>query len=445
MKKQSFLKLLVLSLGFAVAGITHTASATDGNWTTPGNYSNSANWAGGTIASGTDATATFSIEGGTGTLDSNQTLGTMTLSMPHPSWNTIFAGSSSSNVLTFAKSSGTPLLATNSWYSGDFYWGNMTIAGNQGLNIQTGYNTILLQTGLSWTATGTLKLQQAGGDGTDVFAQGNNVLPGTMDLNMTNSGATTVLVVNGATTQTIGALMGGANNYIAAYSGANGLHGGDNPTWGGGTNVLGSTTAATLQIGNTSTSGTFGGVIGKSFSGDSSSAAAALNIVKLGISTETLTGANTYTGATTINGGTLAVGSSGSIGSSTLVDIKAGATFNTTSQSFTMLGSQTFKFTLDPAGAGTAALLAAGALNITSGVVDFATVGSLNDAAYVIANYTSLSGATFATVSNLPSGYSINYGYNGGTQIALVVPEPGTFAMLLGGMGMLTLFRRRRA
>jgi hypothetical protein len=32
-----------------------------------------------------------------------------------------------------------------------------------------------------------------------------------------------------------------------------------------------------------------------------------------------------------------------------------------------------------------------------------------------------------------------------GTTIADVVPEPGTFAMLLGGMGMLTLFRRRRA
>jgi hypothetical protein len=157
-----------------------------------------------------------------------------------------------------------------------------------------------------------------------------------------------------------------------------------------------------------------------------------------------LAAANTYTGATTVTLGTLAVGAAGSISNSTLVDIKAGATFDTTAQSFTMLGAQTFKFTLNPASTGSAGLLNAASLNITAGVVDFTTLGSLDDSAYVIASYTSKTGSAFATVNNLPSGYTIDYGYNSGTQIALVVPEPSTFAMLLGGFGMLLGFQRSR-
>jgi autotransporter-associated beta strand protein len=167
---------------------------------------------------------------------------------------------------------------------------------------------------------------------------------------------------------------------------------------------------------------------------------------KSGLGTLTLGAANTYLGATTVNGGVLALGAAGSISNSSLVDVKAGATFDTTAQSFSMLGGQTFKFTLDSTGAGSAGLLAAGGLNITNGVVDFATVGTLDDPAYVIASYSSLTGSQFASVLDLPAGYTVDYGYAGGTQVALIaaVPEPGTWAMLVGGMGMLTCLQRAR-
>ncbi len=156
-----------------------------------------------------------------------------------------------------------------------------------------------------------------------------------------------------------------------------------------------------------------------------------------------LSGANTYTGETNVTAGTLILASGGSISDSSEVNINAGATFDTTAQSFTMLGDQTFTFTLDPSGVGSAGLLNAAALNITSGVVDFTTLGPLDDAVYVIANYTSLTGGTFASVSSLPSGYDLDYNYNGLNQIALVVPEPTT--CLLVGMGMMfVLFRSRR-
>jgi hypothetical protein len=71
---------------------------------------------------------------------------------------------------------------------------------------------------------------------------------------------------------------------------------------------------------------------------------------------------------------------------------------------------------------------------------------------YVFASGNFFNNVTFANVTlnggALPSNYSIDYTYGTGNQIALQVasvPEPSTWAMLLGGLGMLTMFRRRRA
>jgi autotransporter-associated beta strand protein len=167
-------------------------------------------------------------------------------------------------------------------------------------------------------------------------------------------------------------------------------------------------------------------------------------LTKNGTGTLELAAANTYSGGTIVSAGTLAVGASGSINNSTRVDIKAGATFDTTAQSFVMLGSQTFNFTLDPTTGGSAGLLDAASLDISLGVVTFTTLGSLDDTVYILANYTGLVGTQFASVT-APTGYTINYGYNGGTQIALqIVPEPGSTAMILFGLGMLVGFQRVR-
>ena len=142
--------------------------------------------------------------------------------------------------------------------------------------------------------------------------------------------------------------------------------------------------------------------------------------------------------------GTLVLGATGSINSSVAVNIAAGAIFDTTAKNFTMLSGQEFNFTLDATAGGSAGMLVAGALDITTGVVDFTVLGSLDDDVYVIASYTSLTGANFASVSSLPSGYTIDYAYNGGTQIALVVPEPGTIGLLTGGLCAMMIFGRNR-
>jgi autotransporter-associated beta strand protein len=170
-------------------------------------------------------------------------------------------------------------------------------------------------------------------------------------------------------------------------------------------------------------------------------------LTKNGGGTWSLGVANGYTGNTTVNAGTLILAANGSISGSPLVDIKAGATFDTTSQTFTMLGTQTFRFTINGT-TGQVGTLNAGWLDITNGVVDFSTIGVLTSSAYVIANYSYLTGAAFSSVLDLPTGYTLDYTYGTfANEIALVqtVPEPSTWAMLLGGLGMLTMFRRRRA
>jgi autotransporter-associated beta strand protein len=146
---------------------------------------------------------------------------------------------------------------------------------------------------------------------------------------------------------------------------------------------------------------------------------AASSITKTGPGTMALTGTNTYTGATTVNSGTLALGATGSIATSTGVTIAAGATLDTTAASFTMPATQTVTFKVDGSGAGSSGLLKAATLDITNAHVAFTVVNPLDDNAYVLATYTSLSGTAFASVTP-PTGYTINYAYNSGTQIALV-------------------------
>ena len=173
-------------------------------------------------------------------------------------------------------------------------------------------------------------------------------------------------------------------------------------------------------------------------------------LVKNGLGTLVLNGANTFTGNTQLDAGTLsgtgslvsglAVGS----GATVAPGLSGIGTFAVGAGS-TLAG--TLAATVDTTGSGSSNLFSVGGLldlSAGSSTVNFNAIGTLDDAAYVFASYGSLNG-TFGTVSNLPTGYGINYAYLGNFIALVPVPEPTTISTL-GCAAALALFigSRRR-
>jgi autotransporter-associated beta strand protein len=187
---------------------------------------------------------------------------------------------------------------------------------------------------------------------------------------------------------------------------------------------------------------TYGGVIASA--GNSGTQ----TLVKNGLGELRLNGASTFTGLTQVAVGTLS--GTGSLASS--LALVSGATMApgvAGISTFTVGGGATLAGTLsigvDASGAGTSDLFSVADpldLSAVTSTVDFSVLGVLDDPAYVFASYGSLNG-TFGTVSNLPTGYVIDYGYLGNFIALVPVPEPTTISTL-GCAAALALFLRRR-
>lgn len=189
-------------------------------------------------------------------------------------------------------------------------------------------------------------------------------------------------------------------------------------------------------------------------------------ISKSGAGTLKLQGVSTFNGASSVTAGTLL--NNGTLGATTIT-VGSGAAFGGTGNGTSILainaggqvapgdggtGSLTvaaadidggLAVEADGTGVGTIDLLTVtGNLDITNATVSFANIGNtLDDPSYIFASYGSLTGGAFFSVPNLPVGYAIDYAF-GGNNIALVaIPEPAS--AMLGGIGLLALFRRRRS
>lgn len=185
-----------------------------------------------------------------------------------------------------------------------------------------------------------------------------------------------------------------------------------------------------------------------------------------------LTGTNTYTGNTAVTsgtlllmgsytgGGTFSVGTGatlGGTGSTTSgVTVASGGTLAPGDALGTLsVGSATIAGTLqialnDASTPNVDELMDSGSLDISDpgSAVNFNVTGTPSQSAYIFATYGSLTG-TFGTATGVPSGYTIDYNYQGKNDIALVsssaVPEPASLGLLaLGALGMIPRRRRDR-
>jgi autotransporter-associated beta strand protein len=236
------------------------------------------------------------------------------------------------------------------------------------------------------------------------------------------------LVLNGGALQTTT-----ASNFVLNSKRGIGL----GPTEGatGGTGTLTVDPGVTL---------TYGGIIA------SAGNTGTQTLVKNGLGTLVLNGANTFGGAMQLDAGMLS-------GTGSLVSSLAVASGATVAPGLSGIGTfavgagstlaGTLAVTVDTTGSGSSNLFGVGGLldlSSASSTVDFSVLGTLDDPAYVFASYGSLNG-TFGTVSNVPTGYAINYAYLGNFIALVPVPEPTTISTL-GCAAALALFigSRRR-
>jgi autotransporter-associated beta strand protein len=220
----------------------------------------------------------------------------------------------------------------------------------------------------------------------------------------------------------------------------------------------------------------------------SNGTAASVALSKANTSTWTLSGASTYTGATNVNGGELIV--TGSLTGTSSVSVAAGATLSGNSSIITSgnialaagsflepgngengnVGTLLFatggfldlsaatgnsgslQFELAQPGASDSIALSFGAINVGTDALGFSDFAFNALAGFGAGTYTLIDSATLIVGTLDPANLGGNIGaftgtlaYNGdGTDIVMtVIPEPGSFGLLLGAATLLG-FRRRR-
>lgn len=348
-RNSCFITPTLFALLFAGAGLTETALGADGTWIGGGgNWSDSTKWSGGTVAGGIGAVATIDLgTGGNTALTNNQatTIGTLQLAN---SGGQDFRLLGNGSTLTFDVASGTPLFGVNSYFGKTYFLGagGLTIAGNDGLKVEVGSNTVRPVNGLAWSGfSGTLEITSNGGTG-GWDPQAAGLMPA-VNLSLASGAGNLVFGMYNSRNQTVGGLDGTARAYL------------NNNTATSGNGIL--------TVGQNGGGGTFAGVVGgdtsnpskggvsiikngagtQTFSGPITGAIGTTETVTVNNGTLVLSGNNTYNGLTAVNNGaTLKLGHVNALGAVTTgTTVNTGATLDlngiTTPETLNISGNST--------------------------------------------------------------------------------------------------------
>jgi autotransporter-associated beta strand protein len=290
----------------------------------------------------------------------------------------------------------------------------------------------------AWAKQGGGALELGGASSyTGSTAINNGILRLTIDNDRLPIG--TVVSLGQAASANLGTLdLNGRNQTIAGLVSTSGLN-----AIVGSTNVVTSASASTLTI-NAATSTTH--VYSTGTAADSGIISGSISLVKGGEGTQVLGGLNTYSGTTTINlgtllvegshtgGGTYTIGMNGTLGGdgtiASSIDFLAGSSFQfNLTDTLTVNGSNVFFDGFGVANlVGLDSSVAEGTYTLMDGSATFDFAGLTN---FGEANKASIGGGKFA------------YFAPGSLNLIVAIPEPST--AILGGLGLLALFRRRRS
>ncbi len=337
----------------------------------------------------------------------------------------------------------------------------VTLGNNLGITVTNSGDSLTMSGAIGQVSSASLTKAGAG----TLVLSGANTFTGTTTLNAgtlsvgadANLGNGNTLIFNGGTLQITGTTL---NSYAGGFIGTHAV-----------TLTAGQT--AGFDIAGATNTFIVGQILNQGAGG----------LMKTGPGTLVLGGANTYTGATIVNGGTLAV-TGGSISGTTTVNsdgtlagdngtlanvtVNSGGTLSpggtggvgslTINGDLGLNGSSIFSVQFDSTAIAVDGINLNGNLNIASGAtLNVSDIGSNPSSIFgVTAPVVTYSGAwnggIFAGLPDdsffMSAGQAYQISYDGGvvtlTMVA-AVPEPGTAASLLGGLGLLLGVRRRRA
>jgi fibronectin-binding autotransporter adhesin len=408
---------------------------------------------GGTLQSGSALTIGRAV-----TLSNNSTIGganDLTLSGA-------FTNNRNYNTLTVNNSGNTTLSGTVSLGAGNI----LNIAGSGNL---TASGVISTTGGLNYAGTGVMTLSNAASTYTGVTRVSSGTLSvGTLANGGSNSGigaATNVatnLVLDGGTFRYTGATVSTDRLFSVGGSGGTLDASGSGAVTFSNTGALGFANTPgtrTLTLGGTNAgANTLNSLITDAYG------VYATSLTKSGSGQWVLGGVNTYTGATKIDAGTLALATSGAISANSAITVAAGATFDTTAQSYTFSTAKTTTIGVGATGAG---LINSAAVTFSSANLgfDFGATSTLlasytvlvksgftGDFNSVVATGTSVSGSFLNAGSGnwtlTAGGYDLTFSQSLGTLTAVVsaVPEPATYAAIFGVLALAgAAWQRRRA